>query len=267
MSKRNKYWLLVMGLLLVGCQSEENFKEKLEKTLSKNPDLIFKMIEKNPDKFLSSFQIAIEDKKKRMAKEKEEKTLKELNHYLDNPIPMKLASNETFRGNPKGDLTLIEYIDFQCGFCKRSNETVQTLMKVYPNRIRVVYKHLPLNFHPQAQIAAQYYEAIKLQSKEKAHKFHDLIFQKQSALSKGEKFLNQLVSKVGADQGKVKRDLYSETIIKKIKGDIQEANALGINGTPGFIFNGIPIRGAYPLEYFKMVIEKMDERKKPKKDS
>jgi protein-disulfide isomerase len=72
-------------------------------------------------------------------------------------------------------------------------------MKKYEGKIRFVYKHLPLSFHEQAMISAQYFEAIRLQSNDLAFKFHDEIFKNQSKLKNGVAFLDATAKAVGAD--------------------------------------------------------------------
>jgi protein-disulfide isomerase len=136
------------------------------------------------------------------------------------------------------------------------------LMKKYDGKIRFVYKHLPLSFHPQAMIASQYYEAIRLQDAEKAFKFHDAIYLNQRGLQNGEKFLQAEAKKVGADMAKVAKDVKSEVVMKRIQQDIEEAGKFGFQGTPGFLLNGVPVKGAYPTSHFDDLISKLKEKGK-----
>ena len=136
------------------------------------------------------------------------------------------------------------------------------LMEKYKGKIRFVYKHLPLSFHQQAMISAKYYEAIRLQSNEKAFKFHDMIFENQQGLRNGEKFLQDMAKKVGADVAKVKKALESEKVNKRIQEDMAEAAKFDMQGTPGFLINGVPVRGAYPASEFDKIISQLVEKKK-----
>ena len=113
-------------------------------------------------------------------------------------------------------------------------------------------------------IASQYFEAIKLQDQEKAFEFHDEIFKNQRGLKNGEAFLKKIAQKVGADMGKVAKDLNSEAVKDKIKADMAEAAKFQIQGTPGFVLNGVPIRGAYPISHFEMIVEELKKRDKVK---
>ena len=113
-----------------------------------------------------------------------------------------MRADESYRGNKDAPITLVEYSDFQCPYCSRGYKTVLSLLDKYKDKIRFVYKHLPLSFHPQAMITSQYYEALRLQSAEKAFKFHDKVYDEQKKLENGESFLKEVAKSVGADMGK-----------------------------------------------------------------
>src|SRR5690606_30903627 len=108
------------------------------------------------------------------------------------------------------------------------------------------------------------YEAVRLQSEEKAIKFHDEIFENQSKLRQGESFLKTLAKKVGADMTKLAKDVNSDKVKDRIKADEAEAAKFGFQGTPGFLVNGIPVRGAYPVDHFNMIISTLKEKGKIK---
>ena len=133
-------------------------------------------------------------------------------------------------------------------------------MKKYPGKIRFVFKHLPLSFHPNAMISAKYYEAIGLQSPKKAFAFHDKLFSNQKKLSQGETYLTQLAKEVGADMKRLKSDVHSVKVKAKIDEDMQEANKFSFQGTPGYIINGVPVKGAYPASHFEKIIATLQEK-------
>jgi protein-disulfide isomerase len=139
---------------------------------------------------------------------------------------------------------------------------VMELMAKYKGKIRFAYKHLPLSFHPQAMPAAQYYEAILLQSPEKAWEFHDEIYKNQRKLQNGEAFFKELAKKLKVDMVKLAKDVKSEAVQKHIDADIAEAGKFGFQGTPGFLLNGIPVKGAYPASHFDGLIEELKKRGK-----
>lgn len=257
--------LVIVGSMLVaGCTSEKQFKKKVEAALANDPGMIVRAIERNPTQILIALQHASQKAQETAAKEKEELEKKALADSFDNPLKVTLRPDESIVGPKDAPITLVEYSDFECPYCARSFNTVKNLMDMYKGKIRFVYKHLPLSFHPQAMISAKYYEAIRLQDEKKAFAFHDEVYQDQRKLSNGVPFLNQMAKKVGADLVRLKRDTASELISKRIEEDVAEANKLGIQGTPGFLINGVPVRGAYPTEHFVAILNELQKRGKLK---
>lgn len=239
-------------------------KDDLKKMLKENPDIITEAIEANPNKFIDALNNAVKAAQKGEGKRREEDDKKALEESFINPLVAEIRPDESFRGNKDAPITLVEYSDFECPFCSRGFNTVMELMSKYEGKIRFVYKHLPLSFHPQAMPASQYYEAIRLQSPEKAFQFHDAIYNNQRALQNGEKFLQAEAKKLKVDMAKLARDVKSEAVQKRIDQDMAEAAKYGFQGTPGFLLNGIPVKGAYPASHFEGLIKELEKRGKVK---
>lgn len=239
-------------------------KDDLKKMMKENPEIITDAIKANPEKFIDALNEAVKSAQDGQAKKREEDEKKALEDSFNNPLVAEIRSDESFRGNKDGVITLVEYSDFECPFCSRGFNTVQELMKKYEGKIRFVYKHLPLSFHPQAMPASQYYEAIRLQDPAKAWKFHDAIYNNQRKLQNGEAFLKATAKEVGADMARLAKDAKSEAVQKRIDADMAEAAKFGFQGTPGFLLNGIPVKGAYPTSHFDGLIEELKTRGKIK---
>lgn len=245
---------VLVGLFyLVGCTS----KDQLKTVLQNNPELLFEVIEKNPAKFMESVEKASMAARKEMQAKAEEEQKKQVEEEFKNPKKPDVAADRAFRGDPKAPILVVEYSDFQCPYCKRGFTTVEELRKKYGSKIGFIFKHLPLDFHPMALPAAKRFEAIALQSAEKAYKFHDYVFANQEKLSAdGEKFLDDAAKKAGADIAKMKKDMDSEKVTARIEADKAEAQKFGISGTPGFIVAGVALKGAYPLPSFEQIVER-----------
>jgi protein-disulfide isomerase len=250
--------LAVAAIMAVACTS----KEDLKKMMKENPDIITEAIEANPDKFIDALNNAVKAAQEGQGKKREEEEKKALEDSFNNPLQAELRSDESYRGNKDATLTLIEYSDFECPFCSRGYNTVVELMEKYKGKIRFVYKHLPLSFHPQAMPASQYYEAIRLQSPEKAWLFHDAIYKDQRKLQNGEAFLKATAKDLKVDMNKLAKDVKSEAVQKRIDADMAEAAKFGFQGTPGFLLNGIPVKGAYPAAHFDGIVEELKKRGK-----
>lgn len=245
-------------ILATACTS----KDDLKKMLKENPDIITEAIEANPVKFIDALNNAVKAAQEGEGKRREEEERKALEESFNNPLVAEIRADESFRGNKEAPITLVEYSDFECPFCARGFNTVSELLKKYEGKIRFVYKHLPLSFHPQAMPAAQYYEAIRMQDPKKAWEFHDRIYQDQRKLQNGESFLKAIAKDLKVDMNRLAKDIKSEAVQKRIDDDMAEAAKFGFQGTPGFLLNGIPVKGAYPTSHFEGLIEELKKRGK-----
>jgi protein-disulfide isomerase len=251
--------LLAVALVMAAaCTS----KDDLKKMLKENPDIITEAIEANPTQFIDALNNAVKIAQEGEGKRREEEEKKALEESFNNPLQAEIRADETFRGNKDAQITLVEYSDFECPFCSRGYNTVRELLKKYDGKIRFVYKHLPLSFHPQAMPASQYYEAIRLQDPEKAWKFHDRIYEDQRKLQNGESFLKAIAKELKVDMARLAKDVKSEQVQKRIDADMAEAAKFGFQGTPGFLLNGVPVKGAYPTSHFEGLIQELQKRGK-----
>jgi len=243
----------VMALALASCASESQIKAALEK----NPDILFNAIEKNPEKFMDTVQKAAQMAQRKGQEDQEKEERARVENELKNPLTPDLPSDRAYKGPSDAPITLVEYSDFQCPYCERGFRVVQQILKAYPGKVRFLFKNLPLPNHPLAMEGSLRFEAIALQDPVKAYKFHDEIFANQSKLnSGGEKWLDSLAAKVGANVAKMKKDMQGDVVRGRIEADMAEAEKFGISGTPGFVVAGVSVRGAYPFETFKEIIDK-----------
>ncbi len=260
----NVLMILSCVFMVMSCTSDEKMKQQVSKILKDDPKVLTDAIEKNPAAFIEALQKAAKTAQEEMGKNREADEKKKLEESFEKPLMAEIRSDESMRGPKDAPLTLVEYSDFECPFCTRGYDTVVALLKKYDGKIRFIYKHLPLSFHEQAMISAQYYEAVRLQDPKKAFAFHDEIFKNQRKLKNGVSFLDATVKQVGADLAKVKKDINSAAVKARIDEDTKEAAKFGMQGTPGFLLNGVPVRGAYPPEYFSGLVDELVKRGKVK---
>ncbi len=246
--------LIALGFLFAGCTpSSKQLKEAIEK----DPTIVFSAIEKDPEGFFKVVMQAQKQAQEGGAQKQAQEEQKKRDEEFNNPLKPEIEANRAVKGNKDAPITVVEYSDFECPFCKRGAENVKKVLDMYPNQIRFVYKHLPLDFHPKAMPAAKYFEAVVRQSHEKAYKFHDYVFENQEALKKdGEKFLKDAAKKVGANLSQLDKDLKDPKLMDRITADMEEAKKFNFSGTPGYLVNGVSIRGAFPPEEFKVIIDR-----------
>lgn len=235
-------------------------RDDLKKALDANPDLVLSALKKG-DK-MKFFEFVVEsqqDFQKNKAKEDAKREEEERDKAFKNPLKPAITADARTRGGANAPITIVEYSDFQCPYCSKGYKNLEQLLKIHGDQLRVVFKNLPLDIHPLAMPAAQWFEALALQSPEKAWTFHDTLFENQSKL--GEDYFRLLAKDLGLDVEKAAKDAKSEVVKNKIEADMREAKKFGFSGTPGYLINGIPLRGAYPVEAFEEIISKLQAPK------
>ena len=256
---------LLMLSILVSCSPDSKLNEKIAAAIKANPSIVTDSIKANPVAYIEAFQEAAKNAQGAMAKKAEAEEQKKLEDSYNNPLTPVIRNDESIRGNKNGQIVLVEYSDFECPFCKRGYDTVMSLLKKYDGKIKFVYKHLPLSFHQNARMGARYYEACRMQGDEKAFKFHDLVFENQRSVSGGgEKFMKDMAQKEGCDMKKVATALKDPKVEARISEDEKEAAKFGMQGTPGFVINGVPVKGAYPQTHFEQIVSELEKRGKLK---
>lgn len=231
--------------------------KQLKEAIEKDPSIVFVAIEKDPEKFIEIVNKAAQDAQKKAQEKMMADESKKREEEFANPLKPVIEDDRVIFGKKDAKVTIVEYSDFECPYCSRGFNTVKQVLNAYKDDVRVVYKHLPLDFHPKALPAAKYFEAVAKQGHDKAEKFHDIVFQNQAELrSKGEAFLKDAAKKAGADLKKVEKDLADESVMKRIETDKAEAEKFQFTGTPGFLINGVSLKGAYPFEEFKTIIDR-----------
>jgi protein-disulfide isomerase len=230
----------------------------IENTLKNNPDIVFEAMKKEPVKFIDTLNEAGQQYQSLKAAEEFEK------QFAD-PKQPEIDEKRAIRGEKSAPITIVEYSDFQCGYCGRASQTVEKLMESeYKGKIRFIYKHLPVTGAPMSKPAAEAFEAIAMIDPVKAYEFHDKAFEKQRELrTNGEDELKKIVREVmGSDASKVFEKTESDEVQARLEADRAEAMKFQINGTPAFIVNGVFLNGAQPIEKFKQVIDRHLEAKK-----
>ena len=151
-------------------------------------------------------------------------------------------------GNPVGDVTVVEFFDYSCGFCKRAASAVTQLQKDDP-QVRVVYKNFPI-LGQASEIAAKAALASVIQDKHQA--FHEALLASPGSLTIEE--ILAISAGIGLDVGRLKADMANPKWDDLIEHNRALAKDLGISGTPGFIVGQELVLGAMDLEGLKGLI-------------
>ena len=168
-----------------------------------------------------------------------------------------VSNDDHIKGNKNAPVTLIEYSDFQCPYCGAFEPTIDSIMNKYKDQVRLVYRHFPLSFHPNALPAAIASECAAEQGK--FWEFHSAMFKNQDSLS--DDFYKKLASDNKLNMGKFNDCVSTQKYAKSIQDEAAAGGAAGINGTPGTFVIGkdgtaTPITGAVPEATLTAAIDK-----------
>ena len=161
-----------------------------------------------------------------------------------------------FAGNPKGDVKVVEFFDYSCGYCKSANPTISQLLNDDKN-ITFIYREFPI-LGPISEVAARYALAVWALDKSKYTEFHNRLMKEH--LTKEEEVI-AIASSLGIDAEKLKQEALKPEIMSEINKNRELASQIGIRGTPAFIVGGELVPGAIDLSGLKAKID--DARKKP----
>ena len=156
------------------------------------------------------------------------------------------------RGTADAPVTVVEFSDFHCPFCKRVQPTLTQVLEKYPGKVRLLFRHLPLDaLHPQARSAAE--ASWCAQDQGKFWEYHDLLF--ANAPKAAQDDLKHYAEQIDLDMKTFESCLSQNAHRGSIQRDIDEVTKLGMSGTPAFFINGRPLSGAQPFEKFVQVID------------
>ncbi|MBE9553259.1 MAG: DsbA family protein [Proteobacteria bacterium] len=251
------WWIAAIGMMLMlagaPAASAQEFddaqKAEIEtiigEYLKKNPEFIRDYLVENPEILL---EVSDKLRAQQIQQERESATLamtahkEKLERHPITPVT----------GNPEGDITLIEFFDYNCSFCKRAFTYMREIEKDDPN-LRVAWKEYPIlaGRTPTSLTAAKVAMAADLQGK--YIEVHTALMDRRGSLASDAQVL-KIAEGVGLDMDKLKKDMESSVVRAYISETVQLGEALQFQGTPTFVINGAVIGGAVPKEYILAVI-------------
>ena len=156
------------------------------------------------------------------------------------------------KGVATAPVTIAEFAEFQCPFCENVTPVLQQIEERYKDRVRFVWKHLPLvSIHSHAMDASVAAEAARNQGK--FWEYHDKLFANQKQL--GPDDLRRYAQELGLDLARFDQDRQNPELKTKVLDDMAEATQLGVRSTPTFFINGRLVSGAMPFETFSTIID------------
>ena len=168
------------------------------------------------------------------------------------PLREAVAADGPSRGPAQARVTVIEFADFQCPYCRRMEPVIRQMLDRYPQDVRLVYRQMPLtNLHPDAMHAAQ--ASLCAAAQGQFWEMHDALFSDPPALSAAD--LKAAAARLHLRSEEFASCLDGGRTESVVKRDAEDALAHGVDGTPGLFINGRFFSGAMPLERLTAVID------------
>lgn len=154
-------------------------------------------------------------------------------------------------GNPEGDITVVEFMDYRCGYCRRAKDAVDQLLEQDGN-IRFVVKEFPILGEPSV-LASRFAVATQIVAGDEAYgAVHDALMALDAEPSEG--VLRRLARTLGLEADAIFDEMNSDEVTRRLNDTRQLAQHLQITGTPGFIIGGQMLRGAAPVQAMMAVV-------------
>jgi protein-disulfide isomerase len=153
-------------------------------------------------------------------------------------------------GGNAASVTIVEFSDYECPFCKRAEPTVQQVLTAYGDKVQFYYRDYPLPFHERAQPAAEAAHCVNAQGK--FWPYHEKLMSSENL---DDATLKALAKEVGVDEKKFDECVAKKQFKDAVAADLADGEKAGVNGTPAFFINGRLLDGAQPFEKFKEVID------------
>lgn len=237
----------VNGVALSGAQPFEKFKDVIDAELVKAKDLAQRGVGR--DRIYARLAAA-NYQEPRLAKNDDDDD----DDKPDTTVWKLPIGASPVRGSSSALVTVVEFGDFQCPYCKKVQPALERLRTEYGDRVRFVWKDEPLPFHPRALPAAELARSARAQKGDAAFwSAHDKLFDSQPKLDDAD--LETVARAIGIDVAKVDAAIKNKTYAKGIADDASLADDVQANGTPHFFINGHRLVGAQPYEKLKAFVD------------
>ncbi|MGE0564224.1 MAG: DsbA family protein [Pseudolabrys sp.] len=200
---------------------------------------------KNPDVLQEAYQ-ELEKRQAAAEAEKHKTAVKQHAQMLFS------SPRQVTLGNPNGDVTMVEFFDYNCGYCKRAMADMMTLLKSDP-KLKVVLKEFPV-LGPSSLEAAKVAAAVQMQDKsgKKYLDFHQRLLSGRGEVNKARALA--AAREAGLDAARIEKDMEGPAVMETLKESAILSQALGLNGTPSYVIGNDVVIGAVGLDALRAKI-------------
>ena len=233
--------LTVLALPAIPAPAAEPFSEAQQNQIQ---DLVRDYILSNPEILIESLR-GYEEKQRQSAEKDAHEAIATNREALERDPTSPVA------GNPAGSVTVVEFFDYHCGYCKKVLPSMQELIETDKN-VRVVFKEFPI-LGPDSVVASQAALAVWKMQPDKYLPFHVALMETRGDL--GQARVMEIAKKVGIDPDKLKAAMADPAIKATIERNVQLARALQVNGTPAFVIGNQLVPGAIDIDTLRETVK------------
>lgn len=214
--------------------------------------VVKEILQENPEMIISSLEGYQQKKMKEMEAQLKE-TMQSKKNELQN------SSTSPYMGNAKGDVTIVEFFDYNCKYCKSVNKVLEQLLENDKN-IKVVFKELPV-LGPKSQTIAEAALAVYFIDSSKFLDFHNALMSSENI---DDQFIKQLAQTMSIDPNQLDEKMKSSAVAEELNQVRELAGKIGIRGTPAFVIEDELIPGAIDINVLKQKVADIRSKKAPK---
>lgn len=230
----------VLSVVLGGTAQAQALNDAQKKQVE---SLIGEYLRAHPEVILDSVR-AMQEREQATLRQKQQEGLVSLRQNIENDPATPVI------GNPNGDVTVTEFFDYRCGYCKGVFPSVLRLLKDDP-KVRYVMKELPI-LTPESRIAAKVALSVWQNEPKRYQDLHTKLMQAQGDLP--EKRIFDIAKSVGVNVERARKDMNSPEIEQMLGANMELAQALGITGTPGFVIGNQLLPGAIDYDTLRQLV-------------
>jgi protein-disulfide isomerase len=233
---------------LAASPAEEEFARLLRATLKKHPEIVLDFLRGHSENILDIAQQGSNLRRRKNMESQWREDAKQSKRVA-------LAGRPVL-GSPDAAVTIIEFSDFTCPYCRQAAQVLDRIIKTHPGEVKFIFKHMPHGKDSPARIASEYFVAASLQNDQAPWVLYKLFFEEPERLTaNAAAFAAQSAEQAGLDMKKLSAALKGKKIAAIIEEDIEDAKKLGVEGTPFFLVNNLVVRGAVAYDLFEAAVQ------------
>lgn len=241
-------FILTLGLLLVAqAASAFDLKNMTESERAAFNDAVRAYLLENPEVIFEAVEVF-------EAREAELKAISDVEIISSNHDEIFNDGRSWVGGNASGDVTIVEFLDYRCGYCKKAFRDVRELVESDDN-IRFVVKEFPI-LGEESMLASRFAIAVRIVAGGEAYKFaHDELMVMRGAVN--DKSLSRIARRLGLKFAAISEAMNSPIVDDEIRANYALAQKLSISGTPSFVFETEMLRGYAPVNAMQQIVNRV----------